>query len=55
MSELWPSHLQQLQRSQSVMARKRQLAPQSVWDEPALRAAFLDAKIKDVHVHTLYK
>jgi hypothetical protein len=37
------------------MARKRRLAPQSVWDEPALRAAFAAAEIKDIHVQRIYK
>lgn len=37
------------------MARKRVLSPQSVWDEPALRAAFEEHGIKALHIPVLYR
>ena len=37
------------------MARKRRLAPQSVYDEPAVQAAFAEAGVKPAHLASLYK
>ena len=37
------------------MVKKRRLSPQSVYDEPAVQAAFAEAGVKAVHVVSLYK
>lgn len=39
----------------AMAARKRVLTPQSVYDEPAVAAAFAEAGVKELHVNTLYK
>lgn len=38
-----------------MAARKRVLSPQSVYDEPAISAAFSAAGVKDLHLASLYK